>query len=695
VVVLGVVVLHATNGRAANDGAVAAGAVVVDAGATSAASAAPGVRVVRRLAVLVAHHDGGAGRARLQHARDDARAIRDVLVDVGGVEPGDVRLLVDEDRAALEEALAVAADDAARARARGERAEVVVYYSGHSDEDGLLLGEERLPWEALRDRVERIEADVRLVVLDSCASGTLVRNKGGRRRPPLVVDERTAVRGQAYLTSSAADEASQESARLGGSYFTHALVSGLRGAADVSGDGRVTLDEAYRYAFHETLATTTTTTGGVQHATREVQLSGAGELVLTDLREAAGRLVLGPDVDGRVFVRVGDHTGDRAVVAEVGKRAGAPLTLAVPRGTFDVVVVRDRTAASARVVVAADVATVHRAALTPIDLEDAVPRGLLPLTQFPINLAFVSPLEINAYAPRVENRLGLALLFGSAARLTGAGLALGGNWVDERVVGGLFALGFNGVRGPSAGALLGGANLALADMTGAMGALFVNLGAAHTTGAAWAVANVHRGLTGAQVGLVNIAGDVVGAQVGLVNIADRVTGAQVGLVNIARSSTVPIGLASLVADGAWALGVASSDLAVVGGFARAGSRFVFTEVRAGATPASWLSSSSPVGDGGWVPVVSLGLGGTVPLGATFAGPAFVDVTLHGGIAGSRRAPFAELGAILRVRPLPWLALVAGPSLRLLADDGKAIPPWRARVGDGVVLGPGFFLGAAL
>ena len=45
-------------------------------------------------------------------------------------------------------------------------------------------------------------------------------------------------------------EAAQESDRICASYFTHYLVSGFRGAADLSGDGKVTLNEAYQFAFN-------------------------------------------------------------------------------------------------------------------------------------------------------------------------------------------------------------------------------------------------------------------------------------------------------------------------------------------------------------------------------------------------------------------------------------------------------------
>lgn len=75
----------------------------------------------------------------------------------------------------------------------------------------------------------------------------------------------------ATRSPSSADEAAQESDRIGGSFFTHALVSGMRGAADASGDGKITLTEAYRFAFEETLQRTAQTQFGSQHPAYEIR----------------------------------------------------------------------------------------------------------------------------------------------------------------------------------------------------------------------------------------------------------------------------------------------------------------------------------------------------------------------------------------------------------------------------------------
>jgi len=70
------------------------------------------------------------------------------------------------------------------------------------------------------------------------------------------------MKGYAFMTSSSASEAAQESSRLKRSFFTHNLISGMRGAADMNQDGRITLNEAYQFAFDGTLTQTEKTLAG-------------------------------------------------------------------------------------------------------------------------------------------------------------------------------------------------------------------------------------------------------------------------------------------------------------------------------------------------------------------------------------------------------------------------------------------------
>ncbi len=288
--------------------------------------------IIHRFAFIAGSNDGGPRRVPLRYAHTDAKAIARVLRQLGGVASRDTVVLLEPDRFDFEAGLARMRTRLENSQASGIRLELVIYYSGHSDEQGLMLGEDLITYRELRAEIADLPADVRIAILDSCSSGALTRGKGGTRRAPFLVDTSVNVKGYAYLTSSSADEAAQESDRVGGSFFTHYLVSGLRGAADASQDGKVTLNEAYQYAFDETLARTESTQAGPQHPNYDFQLKGSGDLVLTDLRGTSALLVLPGEFDGRFFIR--NRKGQ--LVAEINKSAGKPVTVGLEPGVYEV-----------------------------------------------------------------------------------------------------------------------------------------------------------------------------------------------------------------------------------------------------------------------------------------------------------------------------------------------------------------------
>lgn len=286
----------------------------------------------RRFALIASANDGGTDRPRLRFADSDAAATARVLQRLGGVRPEDVILLPSATRASLEAAFVRVATRIAESSPH-VRDELFVYYSGHSDELGLLLAGERVPYAAMRGWIDATLAEVRIAVLDSCASGAVIRERGGVRRPPFLNDLSVHARGHAFLTASSADEAAQESDRIQGGFFTHYFLSGLRGAADTSRDGRVTLAEAYQFSYGETLRRTELISGRAQHPAYDIQLAGTGDLVLTDLRSTAARLVLEEKVAGRVFVR--DQAG--RLMVELHKEPLYPVQLGFDPGGYEVV----------------------------------------------------------------------------------------------------------------------------------------------------------------------------------------------------------------------------------------------------------------------------------------------------------------------------------------------------------------------
>jgi hypothetical protein len=310
-------------------------------------AAAPCFASLHRVALVVGANDGGGGRAQLKYAVADAERFARVLYDLGGLSPDDAIVLKQPTPHELEAAFGRMRARVDALRAGGEvRTEALVYYSGHADQAGLLLGDDRVSYRSFRGWMDALPADVRIGVIDACASGAITRIKGGRPRPPFVVDAANRMRGHAFLTSSSAGEVAQESDRIAASFFTHYLISGLRGAADLSGEGTVTLGEAYHFAFRETLGRTAETKAGAQHPSYDLQLSGTGDVVITDVRQTSARLVLADEVQGRCFVR--DSEG--RLVVELMKQAGRRIDLGLAPGPHEV---RCQRAGEARVARAA------------------------------------------------------------------------------------------------------------------------------------------------------------------------------------------------------------------------------------------------------------------------------------------------------------------------------------------------------
>ena len=271
---------------------------------------------VERFAVVVGNDLGQPPDAALRYAETDAARMAEVLQEVGGVRPENLVLLRGQDVGTVRRTL-IAVND--RVRAAGGQTVLVVYYSGHADAGALHLGGSGLELAELEQLVRGSAASFRLLIVDACRSGALTRVKGGAPVPPfdIRVDERIAGEGAVFLTSSSASEDSQESDEIKGSFFSHALLSALLGAADENGDGRVTLDEAYRYAYEATLRASSRTLFGLQHPTFQYELRGQGDLVLATLNADApsrARVELPP---GRAWLLF-QNTEEGAVVAEVG-----------------------------------------------------------------------------------------------------------------------------------------------------------------------------------------------------------------------------------------------------------------------------------------------------------------------------------------------------------------------------------------
>ena len=315
----------------------------------------------RRYAVLLGVNQGDPSEVVLRFAEDDADRVGRVLADVGDFRPEDQVVLRRTDRRRVLEALASLGRHIEADRAADPDAStlLVVYYSGHADSTALHLGGSRLSFAELTEAVEAMPVDVRVLIVDACRSGGLTRVKGATPAEPFAIstEDRLAASGTAIITSSSAGEDAQESDELGGGVFTHHLVAGLLGAADASDDGAVTLTEAYRYAYAQTLRSTSLQPV-VQHPTYAFELRGKDDLVLTRPREVAVRGVVGISEAGTYLVFEAERGG--RLVAEL--ELGGPGTIALLPGRY---LIRRRDADHVR---EAEIA-VDSSAMVPLDAE--------------------------------------------------------------------------------------------------------------------------------------------------------------------------------------------------------------------------------------------------------------------------------------------------------------------------------------
>ncbi len=530
---------------------------------------------LRRFALVASSNDGGPSRTRLRFANSDAESLARVLASLGGVREGDLILLRDTTRASLLQAFTELRGRLGREQRPRVRREVFVYFSGHSDEEGLLLGGERVSYRELRQWIDSVGADVRVAILDSCASGALIRLKGGVHRASFLSDLSTQARGHAFLTASSADEAAQESDRVGAAFFTHFLLSGMRGAADANHDRRVTLNEAYQFAYNETLQRTETSRAGAQHPAYDIQLAGTGEVVMTDLRVTGSRLVLARELAGRIYVR---DEADRLVV-ELRKEPTYPVELGLEAGRYHVVLDRDGSISKGEVnlpgsgrveVAAADLASVAplisfrrgdqpEPPAPPPDLAPPAVAATAAPTRHYRHVGFDLVLApgyrmSGATGEPVEHAFMLGLL-GHSDHVRGAQLSLAGNIAQDGVVGAQLGGAVSLSYGPVHGAQVAGYNLAMGGLHGAQ--------------VGWIGSVASGQVHGAQVSLVNVAnGPMRGVQVGLANVErGTMNGVQVGLTNVLRpdgdSRGVQIGLAN-VATGGGVRDAASVGLVNVG-----------------------------------------------------------------------------------------------------------------------------------
>jgi Caspase domain len=317
-----------------------------------------------RVALIVSNNVGMPEETRLQHTGTDAERMRKVLVELGQFDAADVVILSNQTAEDVLHAL--------EARAASKASLFLFYYSGHADAESLHLSGTRLPLDQLLATLGAIPAQLRLGILDACQSGAATRSKGFAVGPAFSLRVAEPAQGQVLISSSAADEKSFESDVLRGALFTNHFAAGLRGAADADGSRRVTLSEAYAYAYTQTLRSSLYSASGPQHPTFRWDVSGRQDVALTVLTSRAA-LNLQSESNGAYILFDGL---EREVIAEVPARRNDRWRLALGAGSY-VVQKRDTTGLrSARVVLGeGDDRQLFDHQMQVVPLVDLAPKG--------------------------------------------------------------------------------------------------------------------------------------------------------------------------------------------------------------------------------------------------------------------------------------------------------------------------------
>ena len=502
--------------------------------------------VTRRFGIFIGSNNGGRDRVQLRYAVSDARSMSRIFSSMGGISQTDNIILVEPAMAEVNRQLENLGKLSALSRRNKQRTELVFYFSGHSDETGLLLNRERYSYQELRERINKAQFDMKIVILDSCSSGAITRAKGGTKTQPFLFDSSVSAEGYAILTSSSADEVSQESDRIRSSYFTHSLLAGLRGAADSVGDGRVTLNELYRYAYTETLAKTETSLYGLQHPSYDIQISGSGDVVLTDIKEISAGIIFSEELTGRISIR----DSSDFLVAELTKVTRKPLELGLEPGLYRIILQRgdnfyraeitltenQRTTLGMKNFTAVNATSGNRTRGDNSDSDDnpdSDGERTNPEKENGNSLYsfFVNIVDEDFRYPLI----GFVNIAKGNFNNTEIGFV---NWNNKNMTG--FQIGYiNTVWGGLSGIQIG----------------FVNTTAGDTRGWQGGFVNTTRTLEGVQIGYVNTAWNGgSGFQIGYVNTSvKKLRGMQIGFFNYAESieGGIPIGFLSILKEGGY------------------------------------------------------------------------------------------------------------------------------------------------
>ncbi|MCI0610439.1 MAG: caspase family protein [Anaerolineae bacterium] len=217
-----------------------------------------------RLALIIANTEyTDPGLAQLSAPGRDAKEFGRVLDSPEICAFDDVVVLINENSSKVGEAIDYFLSN------RKPDDLLVLYFSGHGvrDEYGSLylavkntnrarLRSTAIKSDFIREAMDQSRSRRQVLILDCCNSGAFTQGTKAATGVSLgTASAFEAGYGRIILTASDSTQYAWEGDKVIGetdnSLFTHFLIEGLEGEADLDGDGRITVDELYDYAYEK------------------------------------------------------------------------------------------------------------------------------------------------------------------------------------------------------------------------------------------------------------------------------------------------------------------------------------------------------------------------------------------------------------------------------------------------------------
>jgi len=216
-----------------------------------------------KYALIIGNTDySDPGLAKLSAPGKDAEDFARVLQDkeIGAFD--NVKVIVNQTSAAVIEAIDEFFDQ------KKPDDMLVFYFSGHGIRDGAgslylafmntirsRLRSTAIKSEYIREAMDQSRSKRQVLILDCCNSGAFPQGTKAELGGSMGMTRAFQGYGRFVLTASDATQFAWEGDKVIGetdnSLFTHFLVKGLEGEADNDGDGRITVDELYDYAYDQ------------------------------------------------------------------------------------------------------------------------------------------------------------------------------------------------------------------------------------------------------------------------------------------------------------------------------------------------------------------------------------------------------------------------------------------------------------